>query len=237
MWPLCTALSSDIYLTHRWPFTNGNMNDTIGDAHMTQGISTAFITDRFGVENSALSLNKGYTILPSQIYFDTPEFSVSVWVYYLPTDSWARFIDMGNGCNLEEIELAQQAYISNQPYFEIYNVTQQIYHVQSASLLQINSWQFFVATFDGSYANIYINGILAGTSSLASYTPKSLKRMYNYVGKSNCPNDGYSYSYLDDLRFFNTSLNQSQIDELMNYVNLTTITYFFTTTQNSSNCF
>ena len=199
--------------------------------------STTFTTDRFGVANSALSLNKGYTILPSQIYFDTPQFSVSVWVYYLATDGWARFIDMGNGCNLEEIELAQQNYISNQPFFELYNVTKQICNVKSASVLQNQSWQFVVATFDGSYAKIYMNGNLTGTSSLASYTPKSLKRMYNYVGKSNCPN-GYSYSYLDDLRFYNTSLTQSQIDELINYVNITTTTNLFTTSttsQNSSN--
>ena len=39
-------------------------------------------------------------------------------------------------------------------------------------------------------------------------------RTNNYIGKSNYA-EGYSYSYLDDLRFYSIALNQSQINDLM----------------------
>jgi hypothetical protein len=68
--------SIDAYLTHYWPFTNGRMNDIIGNAHMTQGAFTIFVSDRFGNSNSALNLNGGWTQVPSGIYFDAPQFTI-----------------------------------------------------------------------------------------------------------------------------------------------------------------
>jgi len=56
------------------------MFDVIDVAHMTQGSSTYFTTDRFGNANAALALNGGWTQVPSGIYFDTPEFTISVWI-------------------------------------------------------------------------------------------------------------------------------------------------------------
>ena len=234
---LCTAFSTDIYLAHYWPITNGDMNDTIGNAHMTQGSNTAFTTDRFGEANSALSLNGGYTNLPSQIYFDTAQFSVSVWIYYLNSGFWARVVDVGDGCHINQIDLAQQASLTNLPYLELYNETRLIFGLQSKIVLQNHTWQFLAATFDGSYTNLYINGTLTGTSSNKKFTPRSLKRKHNYIGKSNCNGNDNSYSHLDDLRFFNTSLSEEQIIELMSYVNPTTTTYSITTTNNTSICF
>ena len=76
-----TVLSTDQYLTHYWPITNGTMLDTIGNSNMIQGDLTSFTLDRFGCPNAALALNGGWTQVPSGIYFNTPEFSISVWVY------------------------------------------------------------------------------------------------------------------------------------------------------------
>ena len=42
--------SLDAYMTHHWPISNGQMNDLIGNAHMTQGANTTFVSDRFGNE-------------------------------------------------------------------------------------------------------------------------------------------------------------------------------------------
>ena len=74
-------LSSDQYLTHYWSFDNEQMLDQIGMAHMTQGILTKFVEDRFCNPNSALALNGGWTQVPPGVYFDTPEFTI--WVYVM----------------------------------------------------------------------------------------------------------------------------------------------------------
>ncbi len=75
------ALSTDQYLTHYWPICNCTMKDAIGTADMIQGNLTSFIADRYGKVNSALALNGGWAQVPSGIYFDTPEFTIAVWVY------------------------------------------------------------------------------------------------------------------------------------------------------------
>jgi hypothetical protein len=73
---LCTKQ----YLTHYWPIENGTMKDVIASKDMTQGNATYFTSDRFGNENASLALNGGWTQVPPGIYFDTQEFTISVWV-------------------------------------------------------------------------------------------------------------------------------------------------------------
>ena len=90
------SFSSDAYLTHHWPFDNGQLTDVVGGATLTQGSpSTVFIADRFGNPNCALNLNNGFANVPSTyFYFNTPQYSVSVWV---KPDSavgqWARLFE------------------------------------------------------------------------------------------------------------------------------------------------
>ena len=73
------------------------MLDVIGSSNMIQGNLTSFTSDRFNNPNSALALNGGWTQIPSGIYFDTPEFTISVWVYPSSVGSSSRIIDFGNG--------------------------------------------------------------------------------------------------------------------------------------------
>ena len=87
----------DEYLTHYWPIYNSDMTDYVGSAHMMQGNLTSFTADRFGCSNSALALNGGWTRVPSGIYFNTPEFTISVWVWPQLIGSFARVINFGNG--------------------------------------------------------------------------------------------------------------------------------------------
>ena len=72
---------------------------------MTQGSFTSFISDRFGCTTSALALNGGWTQVPSGIYFNTPEFTISVWVYPHIVSYYARVIYFGNGASLDNIAL------------------------------------------------------------------------------------------------------------------------------------
>ena len=195
------------------------MSDIIGTADMTQGTPlTTFVSDRFGNPSSALSLNGGYTQVPAGIYFNSPQFSISAWVYPLSVINYARVVDFGNGANSNNILLALGS-PGPYPLFLIVNGATQLTWCVSSQALVIGQWQFFAATFDGSYARMYINGLLTCTVQLVYY-PTNLLRSYNYFGKSNW-NDGSSSSYLDDLRFFNVSLSQSDIVTLMNSQTLT----------------
>ena len=96
------------------------MNDLIGSSHMIQGNLTSFIEDRFGCLNSSLALNGGWIQVPSGIYFDSPEFTISVWVYPMNVGYFSRIIDFGVGANADNILLTLSNGNSLLPYFNFF---------------------------------------------------------------------------------------------------------------------
>jgi len=192
------------------------MKDVVGGDEMTQGNLTSFVGDRFCNPNSALALNGGWTQVPSGIYFDSSEFTISVWIYPLNVGSWSRIIDFGNGPGSENIIFSFSDGNSLKPFFELYSGPSKNISTISSKPITLNHWQFLTATFNGSMARIYLNGTLIGEPNSQSYIqPFNLSRSNCYIGKSNWA-DGNSYTQLDDLRFYNKSLTQEEINELMN---------------------
>jgi hypothetical protein len=209
------------------------MNDYIGSAHMTQESSTTFTLDRFGNENSAMSLKGGWTQVPAGIYFDTPEFTISVWIYPEQIGFWARVFDFGNGEGVRNIYLSLSNGSDCVPIAGV--IHDQSFGVESSQLCTLNQWQLLTATFDGHAMKIYINGTLTGTNTLSSnIVMPILIRTQNYVGKSNWNRDGYSHSFIDELRFYNKSLTQSQINQLMLLNDESNITDCRTTTTSAT---
>ena len=223
------------YLTHYWPISNGQMIDVIGGADMQQGsggASILFVNDRFGNPNSALGLNGGFTQIPSGIYFNSPMFTVSVWIYPSSVGAFARVFDFGNG-NSDNIVLTQAYGLDLKPCFQFIQGSTWLSDTFSSILLTPNQWQFLTATYDSTTLTLFVNGILVGSSTV-SYNLPTLERTNNFVGKSaNAPpvgSDGYSYSYLDDLRFYSICLTQSQLVDLM----MSNDTYLTTTTTSTT---
>ena len=151
-------------MTHYWPITNGGLLDQIGSAHMKQGALTSFTSDRFGNANSALALNGGWTQVPSGVYFNTPQFTISVWIYpQQVSGNYSRIIDYGN-CPAQDNVLFALTYGGNQqPYFQMCPLTNPLSCMSkttSSQKLTMNQWQFLVATFDGFNSRVYLNGQL-----------------------------------------------------------------------------
>ena len=210
---LLASIATDQYLTHYWSISNRTMLDSVGNADMQQGSATTFTSDRFGCPNSSLNLNGGYTFVPAGVYFNAPQFTISVWIYPLSVGAWARIIDFGNGAPLDNIVLSQDSGSNLLSAFHIYSGSSYKGNIVSSTSLTLSQWQFLTATFNGSTSTFYINGVSKG-SVPAVYILPTITRTNNYIGKSNW-NDGYSSSYLDDLRFYNKSLTQTEIIQLM----------------------
>jgi hypothetical protein len=213
------GLATDQYMTHYWPISCGSMLDVIGSADMTQGNATYFTLDRFGNENASLALNGGWTQVPKGVYFDTPEFTISVWVRPINVGAYARVIDFGNLLSvnaLDNIILRLDTNLNKKPALNIYDATgTSMGQCEATSALTNGAWQFLTTTFNASLESIYINGTLVCSLSTNYILPK-IARLNNYIGKSFHPSHGYSWSFIDDLRFYNKSLSQSEILELMN---------------------
>jgi hypothetical protein len=190
------------------------MLDQIGLAHLTQGNLTSFTFDRLCNSYSALALNGGWAQIPAGIYFDTPEFSISVWVYPQKIGVWSRVIDMGNGPSTNNIFISFDSASSiGIPVFGI--LTPVFYSVKSFKALTQNKWKHFAATFNGEQLSFYIDGILSGNVSFNKFNMSSKYRTSNYIGKSNWIRDGFSMSYLDELRLYNIYLTQEEIFEFV----------------------
>ena len=222
---MTSILTTDQYLTHHWIFSEGTMTDSVGTANMQQGSLTTFASDRFGCPNSALNLNQGYTFVPPGIYFDTPQFTISVWVYPQLMGWWSRVIDFGNGSPMDNIFLTQDSNSNQKPALWIFDGSIFKGDVTSSSPLVLNKWHMLTATFDGTHASIYINGVFQESSSFV-HSLTTLIRTKNYIGKSDFTSIGYSSSLLDDLRFYNKSLTQGEITELMNLNNSKKLTVY-----------
>jgi hypothetical protein len=206
---------ADQYLTHYWSFDNGQMLDQIGKAHMTQGNLTTFTFDRFCNESSALALNGGWTQVPSGVYFDSPEFTISVWVYPQQIGVWSRVIDFGNGSNKDNILISIDSGSSNGvPTIHISTPTG-VYRTKSSKAFIQYKWQHLAATFDSKQMSLYIDGILSGNVSFNKFNMSAKYRTSNYIGKSNWIRDGFSMSYLDELRLYNICLTQEEISEFV----------------------
>jgi hypothetical protein len=187
------------------------MKDVIDFKDMVQGNLISFVEDRFGCPNSALALRGGWTQVPSGVYFDTNEFSISVWIH--PSYGyWSRIIDFGNGESNDNIVLGFSDTSLN-IFLEIWSGSFKKMHIVSSQPLITYQWHFIAATFNGTNGRIFFNDTLTTTDSFHSGYSLStnLSRTNCYIGKSNWPADGYLNSFLDDLRFYNKSLTHEEI--------------------------
>jgi len=190
-----------------------------------------------------LSFNGGHSYLPQGIYFDTPQFSVSLWIYPISFLSlgtndvqgpWSPILDFCNDHFSSRIVINMGD--ANNNFFPSLQVLEHpnayYYHTWMSTLpITPNAWQLIVFTYDGVNVRWFINGTSAG-SSTQPYTFSPVIRNSNLFGKDYASHK-YIMAYVDDIRFFSISLGQSQINEII-HTDDTTLTYLTTTTSTTS---
>jgi hypothetical protein len=215
------SLSKDLFLTNYWPLDNNQMLDLKGAANMIQGSATTFSTETNVCGKGSLSLNNGWTQVHAGNYFNSPEFTIFVWVYPIGVGNWARIIDLFNVNNQDNIVLALSEGTTMKPAMDIhsghsgYTGNTVVVGVYSSQPLVSNQWQSLATTFNGTFACIYINGTLTGSTQQSFTLPSNYSRSNFYIGRSDYVGDGVSSSCLKNLRIYNKSLTQTQIMEIM----------------------
>ena len=179
-------------------------------------VSLTYTTyDRFGNVNSALALNGGYNLIPSGIYLNTQEFSISSWVYPQKVRKWSRIIELSNKNALDLVVFALSYENTMQPYFEIRtDRNTKLFSERTNQTIFMNQWQLLVATFNGTNVLIYLNETLLADMT-ASFSVPNVNRSQLFVGYSMWK-DGESFSLIDDLRFYKKALTRMEIINLMN---------------------
>jgi hypothetical protein len=208
-------------LINYWAF-NGNVDDSIGNAHLYGGVNAALTFDRFGRPNSALSLTSGYYKIPPGVFFSGTQFTIMAWVKVGTFISNSRLIDFGNGPNQDNIVSILNHFTTSKPTLFLQSGNNYFFD-SSTITLNLNQWQHLACVYSFPYYSFYIDGIdttLPGSKmSFESYSLYSVQRSSNFIGRSNWQAYGFDNDAdadFDDLKIFNRALSKNEITFEMN---------------------
>jgi len=189
-----SSFSETRKLEFSFPF-NGDINDKNGQvsAAIENGNAAAYTEDRFGTANSAIKFDGVYRIAVSSLRLST-NMSISVWVRYESATG-------SGGIYQSPLYLFQ----SNDKFSAAITTTSTTQGVQSNTLN--GDWHHLVATYDGSYIKLYVDGnFIDEKLNQGSFSGGSQDYM-SWIG------DGWQGS-MDDLRFYTRTLSASDVQAL-----------------------
>ncbi|OXU15551.1 glycosyl hydrolase [Sedimentisphaera salicampi] len=197
---------------------NGTSAVDLSGKQMDAGLKNGLSFDNDSVQGM-----RGYALsLDGDEYIELPEgydefdngFSASFWVYPTAVKSYARFFDLGNGPNGDNIVAARYS-DTDDLYFQVYNNATGGSMVRASNAIELNKWQFFSVTVDSiGNVKIYKDSQLIKTGTATP--PRSVLRSSNFIGRSNWSSDGYYEGRIDDIRLFDYALTGNEIDTLFN---------------------
>ena len=84
----------------------------------------------------------------------------------------------------------------------------------SGYAMPLNTWTFGCGTWNGTTLSVYVNGVLAGTSSRSGALTSATVQAQIGAGESTAPSHNYFDGSIEDVMIFNSALSQGQIDTL-----------------------
>lgn len=99
---------------------------------------------------------------------------------------------------------------------DFYNDASAISPIYSATNVEDNNWHFVVATYDGSTAKIYVDGVVGGTAPTGSgyVTGTNNTNTSLVIGNDSSAVNRYYNGLLDDVRVYNRALTSNEIQRI-----------------------
>ena len=205
-------------LINYWSF-NGNVDDEIGHANLSNGVNAALTSDRFGTPDSALSLKDGYYNVPPGVYFSGTQLTIMAWVKVRTFRLFSRLIDFGNGAHNENIVVGLTRNSSGISFLHLRSDIN-FFTGLSTKALNLNQWQHLSCVYSFPFYYIYIDGIEVTISEsktvFSSFSLANVTRISNFIGRSNFVGQLDADADFDDIKLFNRALNQNEIRFEMN---------------------
>lgn len=202
-----------------WPFS-GNANDQSINANNGSVTGATLTTDRFGSNNSAYNFNgtSNFIMVPNNTSLSGfNDMSISMWVnmsqyggYQALTYKWAYTLACGGNTDNYATSMS-----SNQIMMSAnYNNTTGYISPTLFTAGDLNTWKHFVFVSNSAQGiSIYINGVLAGTGTVAGTICNSTNPLY--FGASNGTSRFFK-GKLDDIGIWNRVLTYCEIQDLYN---------------------
>lgn len=143
--------------------------------------------------------------------------TIAVWANPAVVTNWARFVDLGNGPESDNIFLTRNTSTNNLT-LNVYKGTSSAGTVTATNALDLNQWQMFVATMDDAgNVVLYKNGLPIQTGTI-SQKPNIIPRTGNFIGDSNWTDDAFYNGMMDDLRIYNYAISADGVADLYSAV-------------------
>jgi hypothetical protein len=153
-----------------------------------------------------------YINVSDSSFLDVSNFTISFWMF--PHNASGYLIDKETWSG--GTEYGYEAHFLSGGIFNFLfgDGTSTQKNVTSSNPLFPNTWYYLTGTYDGSTFKIYINGVLNNSVSYSTYPNYTVKPPL-YIGADN---DGGSYfnGIIDEVRIWNRSLTQAEIQTVMN---------------------
>jgi hypothetical protein len=207
--PVYADLTSD--LTGRWTFNECNGVDATGRGHDASLGGTPPDACVAGPK----TLGKAFPFNGTDNYFVVPnsaDFSVDTAVTYSAWIKPAR----GDGMILRKSGGGEEKYLwlagDERIHFYLYNCMSGI-DLPSAVTVPLDVWTHVVATYDGAFARIYINGNPSGLRETLASCNVGDSTGNLYIGRSTNGNNDFQ-GPIDDVRIYQRTLTATEIDQL-----------------------
>jgi hypothetical protein len=212
VWSFTTAAepAEKILAYYRADFTEAFNSKTLIDTSVSDvcmGAEEAGILHY--IEELYFPGDEGYLDVPPINEDFSQGFTVNLRAKPTAAQSWARFVDFGNGAGVDNIVFAREG-TTNTLYITAFNGTNGGERVSASGALALDTWQMLSAViYPSGYAVIYINGELVGKG--VTTCPSSVIRRSNYIGKSNWDSDAYYKGSMDDISFWARALSPEEV--------------------------
>jgi hypothetical protein len=197
-------LSTDLEALYRF---NGNLTEATGlsASGVPTGAGLTFTADRKGHANAAIQFTGGYGFDIPNLKMQ-PHISIAAWVKYNgPIADMAPFVsgEISGGPSIGQKVAGYYASISTPATTSV------------ISGVLNNQWHHVVATYDGGYLKLYIDGNYIGYSkNPMNYSFANIKQRIGYWMGVN--GNQYWTGCMDDLRYYTRTLSATDVQALYN---------------------
>mgnify|MGYP003881377117 FL=1 len=200
------------------PFNEGSGTlaaDSSGNGHT--GTLTNGATWATGHSGTAVSLNGSgaYVALPPNLLTDVSDCTLSAWVFWNASQTWARIFDFGSGTGHYLMLTPRNSAGVARFAITVNGHGDQI--IDGTAALPIGQWVHVAVTLSGSTGALYVNGAAVATNTAMFLAPvRSGGTTQNWLGKSQYAADPGFNGLIDDFRIHRGALSGAQIVSLMN---------------------
>jgi hypothetical protein len=198
-------------LVARWSMDETLYDDTPNLMDVVCSTDPVYV-DCPSTETKGISLaSERYLQLPYGVA-NSEELTIGMWVNWRSTGTWQRIFDFG-------IDTEHYMFLTPSTgsvmRFAIKNGEGE-QTVDCKTKLSTNVWKHVVVTIAKGKTTIYIDGVVAASSSSITICPTDFLPVMNYLGRSQFISDPYFIGYLDDVRIYNYAVDAEEVQAMMN---------------------